>query len=376
MKRFSLSRLLGLAAALLALGLACLPAQARTVTDLAGRQVELPDNVERFMLGEGRLLPAVAILEGKNLTQRLVAMMGDFEKLDPAGYAQFSRAFPALDKVHRVGRDKSSTFSDEMAISLRPQVAFLGMGSGHGPSQKDHETLERMKAAGIAVVFIDMRHEPLKNTPLSMELMGQVLGKQAQAKAFADYWRAQLAVVQEGLKGAPPGPTVFLDNRVGLESGCCFTMTGLLGKLLDAAGGRNVATGLIPGEHGTLNLELLIERQPQLYIGSAVGSMATASKTPLRIVLGADATEQEARASLRRATQRPGISQLKAAQPGHAYAIWHHFYNSPFNVAALQAMAKWMHPERFKDLDPHATLATMYERFMPLPLTGLYWVSL
>ncbi|MDO5623236.1 MAG: iron ABC transporter substrate-binding protein [Pseudomonadota bacterium] len=356
--------------------LACMwPAQARTVTDLAGRQVTLPDRVERVMLGEGRLLPALAILEGADLTRRLVVTLSDYERLDAAGYAQFSRAFPALDKVPRMGRDEAS-FSDEQAIARRPQVAFLALGSGHGPGERSSETLQRLQAAGVAVVFIDFRHDPLKNTAPSIELMGEVLGQQARARAFAAYWREQLARVQAGLTGAPPGPTVYLDSRVGLDDGCCATMTGMLGMLVDAAGGRNVAKGLIPGESGTLNPELLIATQPQLYIGTGIGNMATAQTSPLRIVLGADATPEAARASLERALKRRGVAPLQATRPGRAHALWHLFYNSPFNVVALQVLAQWMYPERFADLDPRATLQTMYQRFMPIPLSGEYWVSL
>ena len=108
-----------------------------------------------------------------------------------------------------------------------------------------------------------------------------------------------------------------------------------------------------------------------------IGSMATAEKSPLRIVLGADATPEAARASLQRATQRKGIAQLQAVQqPGRAHAIWHHYYNSPFNVVAVQVFAKWLHPELFADLDPRATLQSMFTQFQPIPLTGVYWTSL
>jgi len=45
-------------------------------------------------------------------------------------------------------------------------------------------------------------------------------------------------------------------------------------------------------------------------------------------------------------------------------------------VVAVQAFARWLHPERFAKLDPNATLATLYQRFQPVPLTGTYWASL
>lgn len=348
-----------------------------TVTDLAGRTVRVPAGVERILLGEGRLLPALAVLDKDDPTRRLVAMMGEFEKLDAPGYAQWSRRFPQLDRVPRVGRTSSGSFSDEQAVALKPQLAILGLAGGHGPSERDRETLARLEAAGVAVVFIDFRHDPLGNTPRSMALLGEVLGRKAEADAFVKFWREQFAVVTDRLaRSRPEAPTVFLENRVGLSEGCCDTMVGLVGKLLDAAGSRNVARGLIPGEFGTLNPEFLIARQPRFYIGTGIGSLATAQQTPLRIVLGADATPEAAQASLARAVQRRGIAQLQAVREGRAYAVWHHFYNSPFNVVAVQVFAKWLHPGLFADLDPRATLQTMYERFQPIPLEGTYWTAL
>src|SRR5262245_52192460 len=104
-----------------------------TVTDLAGRSVRIPAKLERILLGEGRLLPALAILEQGDPSARLVGMMSDFEQLDAAGYAPWSKRFPHLDKVPRIGRSQAGTFSDERALQLRPQVAIFGLGGGHGP---------------------------------------------------------------------------------------------------------------------------------------------------------------------------------------------------------------------------------------------------
>ena len=373
----------GLAALFCALVFAAPPAQAQnaphTVTDLAGRSVTLPAKVERILLGEGRLLPALGVFERDDVARRLVGMMGDYETLDAAGYAQWRSRFPHLDKVPRVGRNNSGSFSDEQAIALRPQLAILGLAGGHGPSKNDRETLARLEAAGVAVVFVDFRHDPLKNTTRSMELLGTVLGKRKEAEAFNTHWRAQLERVESRLRSLPAGtrhPGVFLENRVGLSDECCATMVGLVGVLLDAAGADNVARGRIPGEHGTLNPEFLIATQPRLYIGTGIGSMATAEKSPLRIVLGADATPEAARQSLARANQRRGINALQAVQQGRTYAIWHHYYNSPFNVAAVQVMAKWLYPELFADLDRQATLKALYARHQPIPLQGVYWTGL
>ena len=45
-------------------------------------------------------------------------------------------------------------------------------------------------------------------------------------------------------------------------------------------------------------------------------------------------------------------------------------------MVAVQVFAKWLHPALFADLDPRATLQTMFTQFQPIPLTGVYWTSL
>lgn len=351
-------------------------ADTTTVTDLAGRQVRIPAHVERVLLGEGRMLPALAIVERGDPTRRLVGMMGDFEQLDPASYAQWLDRFPHLKDVPRIGRSQAGSFSDERALALRPQVAIFGLGGGHGPGERDRETLARLEAAGVAIVFIDFRRDPLVNTPRSIALLGQVFGAPQRATDFNTYWQQQLDLVRTRLNTAHPvAPTVFLESRVGLSSDCCETMTGMMGHLLDAAGGNNIAKGRVPGEHGTLNPEYLLSRQPDFYIGTAIGSAQTLQSAPQRIALGAGATQEEAVRSLEHALQRQQIAPLRAVRERRAYAIWHHFYNSPFNVVAVQAMAKWLHPDLFADLDPRSTFDTMVRRFQPVPLQGVYWVQ-
>jgi iron complex transport system substrate-binding protein len=39
-------------------------------------------------------------------------------------------------------------------------------------------------------------------------------------------------------------------------------------------------------------------------------------------------------------------------------------------------MARWIRPELFGDLDPAETLAEINRRFLAVPFTGTYWVSL
>lgn len=369
---------LHLAARLLILCAACSllsPAVgARVVEDAMGRRVNVPDKVERIVLGEQRFLIALGILEGEALLQRVVGTMSEFTRLDPDGYAQYLARFPALAKLPRVGQTSSDTFSVEQALALRPQVAVFSLGGGHGPGPMDTELLRHLEAAGVAVVFIDFRRDPLANTTRSMRVLGEVLGREKEARAFIDFYEAELARVRNGLQGVTQKPRVFLESRVGLREECCETMVGgMMGRFIEVAGGDNIARSLVPGEVGTVNPEFLLTQQPDFYIATAIGNRAAGPQGSRRILMGAGVKPEEARASLQASLKRPAIAGLAATRSGHAYAIWHHFYDSPFNVVAAQAFAKWFHPQRFAALDPAATLKTLYQRFQPVALDGTYW---
>ena len=369
-----LRTLLSALAVLLPLGSAM--AADREVTDLAGRTVSVPARVERVILGEGRYVPVLAILDRDDPTRRVVGQMGEFQMLDPGTFAQYRERFPKLAEIQPIGRVSADSFNVAQAIALEPDVAIFGL-EGHGPSPKAVETIAQLEAAGIAVVFVDFRRDPLRNTPRSVALLGKVLGREAEAEEFTDFYDAELKRVTDRIPALATRPSVFLESRVGLNDQCCETMVnGMMGRYIDVAGGHNVAAGIVPGEVGTVNVEHLLTREPDIYIGTATGALSTMDKTPNRIVLGTGVTPELARASLERATRRTGIAELAAVREKRAFAIWHHFYNSPFNVAAVQAFATWLHPQAFAGLDPQATLRTLYERFQPVPLNGTYWVGL
>lgn len=349
-------------------------AATRTVTDMAGRTVKLPAQVDRVMLGEGRLLSAYAVVESGDPSRRLVAMMGDLEQLDPATYAVWRKAFPRLDQVPRIGRAQAASFSDERALAGRPQVALLSVGGGHGPSEHDREVLARLEAAGVAVVFVDFRHAPLKHTVPSIRLLGEVLGEQARAAEFARAWEEEMAKVRDVLVRRKPQPTpFFMENRVGFSEACCDTLTGMLADLAEAAGGQNLAQGVVPGEHGQVSPEWLLTQKPAVYIGTAIGQPGQPPGP--RLVMGASVDAAVAQASLRQSLQRTPIRLLPPVRTGRAHALWHHFYASPFNVLALQAMAQWLHPSLFADLRPAQTLQAWQRRFQPVQASGTYWVS-
>ncbi len=352
-------------------------ASALTVVDLAGRTVKLDKPATRIILGEGRFIAAIGILDRKNPIKRIVGMLGEFKKFDPAGYAVYAKSFPEIENIPLFGLTSKSSVSVEKAIALKPEVAIFGL-SGHGPSARSKPLIDKLEAAGIKTVFIDFRDNPLANTIKSIALLGKVMGRDKEAAEYIEFYKKELAKVTDVVKTIKSKkPTVFLETHVGASNECCRTIArGMISAFIEYVGGANISKKIIPGISGVVNLEYLIAQQPDIYIGTAIGTVAASKKAPTRIVLGADSSPEHAANSLKRAMARPGMATLTAVKNKRVYAIWHHYYNSPLNIIAIQAFAKWIHPEHFKDLDPAETLKTLHSRFQPLPATGKYLIEL
>ena len=349
-----------------------------TLTDVSGREVTIEVPVKHMILGEGRFLPSLGILDPENPVRWVAGMMGEFKNLDPATFAQYQAKFPQIDDIPLVGRSGEATFSVEKAITVEPDVAIFGINGGHGPGSDSHEVLRQFGAAHIPVVMIDFRSEPFENTPKSIRILGKLMGKEDQAEAFVKFYEDNLAKVTSSLEGISDKPKVFLESRVGLHGSCCEAMGNqMIGKFVEMAGGQNIFADRIPGVISQISVEQLLVDQPDIYVATAIGGATmTAEQNVGRITLGTYANAEMARASLAKSMERTGLPQLDAVKEGKVYSAWHHFYNTPMNVTLLQTMARWFHPEQFANLDPDATLAEFFDRFQPVALDGIYWIGL
>ncbi|WP_265533631.1 ABC transporter substrate-binding protein [Pseudomonas saponiphila] len=361
----------GLLLGLLLLGLPW-AASAATLTDLAGRQVQVPEKVEHILLGEGRMIYSLSLLEGQNPFARLAGWQGDFRGLDVQGYEAYRKVFPQADQVPLVGGTSAETFSVEKALAVHPDLAIMALSGGHGPSP-DSEAVQQLEAAGVAVIFVDFSDHPLSNTVPSMRLLGQALGREQQAEAFIAFYQQSLARVSDTLAraGKVQQPKIFIDMLAGLQDCCGSPGTGNFAEMIKLAGGRNIADGRIPGPIGVLNVEYILSSDPDVYVATGVFAAGQGGVT-----LGYSATLQQARDSLRQAARRPPLNELRAVRQGNVHGLWHIFYDSPEHLVAVQALAKWLHPQLFKDLDPDQTRRELYQRFMPIPASGVFATSL
>jgi iron complex transport system substrate-binding protein len=241
-------------ATLAALSLA-LPAQAqsRSITDSAGRVVELPEQVGSvFAAG-----PPAAILLYVIAPDRMLGWPRA-NRADERGFlAQPYADLPELGTLTGQGGEANL----ERVLALKPDL-ILDFGSVRDTYI---DLANRVQAqTGIPYLLIDGRFE---NTPAALRLLGEALGVPERGEALAQDAEATFARIDALLAEVPEAerPRAYLARGPeGLESGVVGSINT---EILERAGGVNVlgssdtARGLVQ-----VNFEALLATDPDLIV--------------------------------------------------------------------------------------------------------------
>jgi iron complex transport system substrate-binding protein len=345
-----------------------------TVTDVAGRAVDVQIPASRVLLGEARLIYGLAPLFGDDLFQHVVGWPNDFRINDAETYEAYRKVYDDMDSVEELGNLSQGSFSVERALALRPDVVFLPLGFLAQAEQNGF--LAKFEAVGVPVLVVDFRERPLDNAVPSIALMGRVTGKGDRAQEVADFFNQEMGRVYrkvDSYKG--PRSKVFIERAAGLLDCCATWGNDSFGLLVERAAGDNMGSRLLPGATGTINPEQVLASRPDVVIVSGADwSRSNPSNTAVPLGPGADPKLlQERLAGL---MARPAYAKSPAVESGRVHAVWHQFYIAPYNFVTFQLFAKWLHPELFADLDPEDTFQRFHTRFLQVPYAPGYWTTL
>lgn len=346
-----------------------------TVTDIAGRQITLDAPAERVILGEGRQIYLLGMLEPDAPLAHVVGWREDFSQADPDNYQRYLERFPEMASIPTFGGFKDGTFDVEQAASLNPDLILMNIEAKAATEDAAYD--DKLAELDIPIVYVDFREDPIENTIPSMRLIGQLMNDEAAAEEFITFAEAQLARVTEVIEQAnPERPRVFVDRAGGYSDECCMSFgPANFGEYVTLAGGTNIADGIIPASFGNLNPEQIIAANPQHVVVTG-GSWDAYVPGGDWVGVGPGADMEKAQAKLEALTERTAMTGIQAVESDNVHAIWHQFYNSPYYFVAVQQLAKWFHPELFEDLDPEATLEELHDRFLPIDYQPGYWITL
>jgi iron complex transport system substrate-binding protein len=365
------------AAALAGLSRPSIGAEAITATDLAGRTVTLRAPARKIILGEGRLMYGFSTLVPRAPFERIVGWADDMTLYDPGSWRKYRAAFPQAERIPRFSSAVNADFSTEQAIALNPDLVVFPL-SAHQRMEATG-TYDKLARAGIATAVVDFREQASQNTVPSIEVLGRLMGLDAEARAFNDFYLRETRRVSSRVWNLPPNrrTTVFIERAAGIDpNNCCMTFGNAnLGVTMQEAGGINWGAGRFPGLGGTVNPETILTEDPEVIIGTGA-DWAESTPGSRGVPFGYEATSDRVQAALHALAERPGWASLRAVKSRRFYSIYHQFYTSPAHLVALQVFATWLYPQTFPGLDPSATWRAYHERFSPIPLSGVFWAQL
>lgn len=344
--------------------------EAVVVTDITGRTVTLPRAAKRVLLAEGRQIIALSLLDPKPV-DFLAGWLGDFRRNDSESYAQYRQKFPDIDQVPVLGIGSDGTFPVERAIEIKPDVAVLGVS--FAPGGRANDVARQLEAAGIPVVFTDFFVAPFEHTVASVRILGRVIGRDARASEYAEFYDRHMKRIAEHVTRATgPRPRVLLETHASVGDCCHAPGAGNIGRFITFAGGDSISAAVAPGPTAQLGLEYVIAANPDVYIGTGGAHL----KASGGLVIGPGFDAVTIRERLAAVVARPGFSGLRAVRNGRVHGLFHNIISTPLNVIAAEALARWIDPDGARDIDPDATITEFNARFLAVPLQGVYWIDL
>ena len=248
----------------------------------------------------------------------------------------------------------------EVIFELHPDLAFWYVGSPRYWSkyEKIQETLE---SAGITVFRISCKGTETYVHVEEVKKLGYILNRKEEAEEFIDFYLSWMHTINERVEGLSEEdkPTVYYESYSGPYKAYGG---GDRGRKVDAAGGKNIFGDL--ADFVTVDPEEVIERDPEIIlkmVGKISGSWFAGGYSLDKENVAVFKTEREEIMS------RPELQNVEAVKEENVHIIAYSLIHSrPF--VGIGYLAKWFHPDIFKDLDPQAIHQEYLTRFQGLDI--------
>ncbi len=345
-----------------------------TVTDVAGRTITFDHQPQNIALSTSRIFPLLEIIYQQDAAKHLVAARDDMQVSAPSMYANYIKQYPSLKNVAKIGLIKSGEFDAERFINLKPKPDLFIVDLSNIKLAQDNGLLKKLDAAGIKVIAVDFRENPIKNTVKSVESVAKAVGRAAQGQAFAHYYLNHVAQLKQTLAQYPnlKPKRVFIERAAGYSDSCCRTFAGgNMGAYIPYLKAINIADKPLQGAiTGQMSPETVITARPDIYIMQTTGWVNDKGQPTHGIPLGYNPNPTAIKVATSALMDRDWLQAVSAYQTKNVYSIYMPFYNSPYNLVAMEYFAKWIHPNVFKNLDPEKTFEEMNKLFGHRTVSG------
>lgn len=248
----------------------------------------------------------------------------------------------------------------EAIIALEPDVVIFPRNGAW------EEAIDTLKPFDIPVVVLT-GWDVLKHVS-NIDAFGKMFGKPERAEKLNAFYTEHMSLLKERLSGVDTRK-VYLEEKTPFRS---VLQGSGWHDMIEAGGGRNIFEaidiGTQPRERGTVHNfevdpEAILVAKPDLVVKLQPGSY------PLHPAEFSDTFFQEFAA-------RPGIDEVPAMGTGSVYHMNYYLAGGCSKMIGALAIAKWLYPDRFEDVDPDAVMKTWLEDFQGVSYPGRYWTRI
>lgn len=335
-------------------------------TDMLGREVELTTDVKKIVAVRYMDIYYLAAVLGKELDDKLLSLGMSYAQNDIDGYKKFSEAYKNLDKLVNVGSIYDDAISLESMVELEPDIIIADK------QFYNYSCLNKMIEAGLPVVFTDFNTDPFHGPQNSMKMIGKMLGKEEYVNAMADDVNGRTDAVLERIGQLQASnvkrPKLYFEcgnvspEEIGGTRG--DTSSGW-GYLWDKLGADNIGIG---SKSNAMNPEQILTANPDVIVIG--GANWNPDGNIMR--MGFYVTPESASEHLGLYAKRAGWSELAAIKNGRLHALHFNYFVHPYNFAGVEAMAKFLYPDEFADLDPEKDMKEFFDKYMPIQYSGRF----
>ncbi|RUM34983.1 MAG: hypothetical protein DSY33_00745 [Archaeoglobus sp.] len=343
-----------------------------TVTDALGRKIHIKTPVKKIVLLYG--LEDYAAIGGNDSLRKLVGINAwRYKMYRPDWWQAWKEYHPEIAKLPDVGQP-GKTFQVEEVIKLKPDVVIADRSMYKYMS----EDIKKLGDAGIPVVFTDFFPHTDNVTKLFEEvnksavILGKILNRENRAQEVVKFFENHIKEVVEKTKNIKHRPKVVVFAT--WSKWRVYGKKGMYNFWIDLAGGENIAANVIPGFSGDINPEYVLKMNPDVIVFTCNNNFPSGQKVVIGYTVRNSTPAKEV---LRSLISRQGWNDINAIKSKRVYIIHHGLsHGHLFEFVCLEYMAKWLHPEIFKNLNPSEDLRAFYSKFMPMPLHGVWAAGL
>ena len=322
-----------------------------TLLDSDDRIVTIQKPTDRIVIYHHQCAEMLQILD---VDDKVVGVRDTFE-------AQVRR-FPVISTKPSIGNGGSPDI--EAILSVDPDIVlaytFYPTHELLDDKLPDHIAVLRMGCTGIGELgglegIEAVREEVIK--------FGYIFDAMDEAERYLEWHDRCVDGIIERVSEIPDDERlrVFVESSGGSET----TRTGIgaghpAHGLCLLAGGINMGAGCIPSdpggsscEYGDIEVEWILDQNPEVILGRAMGSGIRPYELDDNTLLSAYYNEIRG---------LPGFENVAAVKNDRVYLITNDHAITPNYPSALATMVKWFYPDRFEDVDPQA----IHQEYMDL----------